>query len=128
MKALCKAYPDYARTDKKWVILEDNDPAGYKSGKGLKAKREVGMASDDLPRRSPDLNVLDYSLWHAINIKMRVQEKTFGTRKVEAAEDYLARLRHTALTLPAKEVQKAVMSMHRRARQVVRARGDLFLE
>ena len=33
------------------------------------------MCSEDSPRRSPDLNVLDYSLWHAINERMREEEK-----------------------------------------------------
>ena len=32
---------------------------------------------DSLLKRSPDLNVLDYCLWNAINRRMRTQEKGF---------------------------------------------------
>ena len=42
---------------------------------GIAAKAEALMRSEDLPRRSPDLNVLGYSLWHAINERMREEEK-----------------------------------------------------
>jgi hypothetical protein len=62
-KALTKAYPDFAtKPFAKWQVLEDNDPAGYKSSKGIVAKQASGIVTLDLPRRSPDLNVLDYCL------------------------------------------------------------------
>ena len=60
--ALKRAFPKR----RNHVILEDNDPSGYKSGKGLQAKSEAGISTLDLPKRSPDLNVLDYSLWSLV--------------------------------------------------------------
>ena len=72
VQALCKAFPAQAAMPyAKWVVMEDNDPAGFKSGKAKQAKVEVGIVTDDLPRRSPDFNVLDYSLWRIINVQMR---------------------------------------------------------
>ena len=53
-----------------WRVLEDNDPAGYKSSKGMAAKAAAGIETLDLPKRSPDLNPLDFSFWAAANQKM----------------------------------------------------------
>ena len=74
------------------------------------------------------MNVLDYSLWHAINERMREQERSFDEKKKETRESYLARLRRTALGLPSSVVKKAVMDMHRRVRLAVAAMGGVFLE
>ena len=127
VKAMAKAYPEHAAKRKaKWVVLEDNDPAGYKSGLAKKAKAEVGIKTDDLPFRSPDLNVLDYSLWHTINIEMRKQEAKFRKNYKEPAEDFKDRLRRTALGLPAAKVKRAVKDMKRRVAAVVAAEGGLF--
>ena len=38
---------------------------------GMAAKADACRRSEELPRRSPVLNVLVYSLWHAINERMR---------------------------------------------------------
>lgn len=70
-KALAKAYPKATSH----VVLEDNDPTGchtvqpfrldlrYKSNAAMKAKKDSKIKTMSLPKRSPDLNVLDYSLW-----------------------------------------------------------------
>ena len=62
-KALHKAYP----SKRSFRVLEDNDPSGFKSSKGVKAKEEVKIAAFDIPKRSPDLNVCDYALWKEVN-------------------------------------------------------------
>ena len=84
------------------------------------------MRSEDLPRRSPDLNVLDYSLWHAINERMREEENQFPTNRQETKEQHSERLRATSLGLPRAGVEGAVRNMH--DRKVVAANGGLFLE
>lgn len=128
-KALKKAYPAVAEQGRaKWLVMEDNDPAGYKSRAALAAKGESKIATLDLPRRSPDLNVLDYSLWHAVNTKMREQEEAFDQNKKETVDQYMKRLRHTALTLPASVVTRAVQDMKRRVALVAKARGGLIDE
>ena len=35
-----------------WKVLEDNDPTGYKSSKGMAAKAAAGIETLDLPKRS----------------------------------------------------------------------------
>ena len=128
-RALKRAYPEVERTrGGTYTVLEDNDPAGYKSRAGCVAKKGARIKTDDLPRRSPDLNVLDYSLWHEINVRMRKQEAAFPANEKETKDAYLLRLRKTAMGLPTKVVESAVASMHNRVRKVVAARGGLFKE
>ena len=129
LRAMTKAFPEQAaRKNVKWTVLEDNDPAGYKSSAGKDAKKQAKIVSMDLPPRSPDLNVLDYSLWAAINTTMRKQERGFHKKKKETKETYMARLRKTALKLSAAVVAKAVKDMYRRVRLVSDARGGLIVE
>ena len=89
---------------------------------------EEMIRSDSLPRRSPDLNVLDYSLWHTSNLRMRRQEKSFTANFTESEEDFKARLKRTAMRLPAATVSQAIGDMHRRVRMVLEEKGDLFNE
>lgn len=127
LKAMRRAFPEHAAKPRaRWVVLEDNDPSGYKSRKALTAKADSGIITDDLPRRSPDLNVLDYALWHEINVRMRKQEAAFGHRKKESKKAYLKRLRKTALSLPSATVKEAVRGMRRRVEDLVKAKGGLI--
>ena len=103
-------------------------PSGYKSSKGSVAKLEAPIRADSLPRRSPDLNVLDYSLWHTINLRMRRQEKSFTANFTESAEELKARLKRAAMRLPAATVSKAMGDMHGRVRMVLKEKGALFNE
>ncbi len=129
VKAMRKAFPGNAvKRNPKWVVLEDNDPTGYKSHKAIDAKSSVGISTLDLPRRSPDLNVLDYCLWHEINVRMRKQEKKMSKAKKEPRVQYLERLRRTALMLPTQLVQRGVKDMRRRVGLIVQAKGSLFNE
>ena len=112
----------------KFKVLEDNDPSGYKSSKGKLAKKEAGLISVDLPPRSPDLNPLDYSVWHAINVAMRRQETKMRKTTYESKAAYLNRLRQTALSLPRSTMQNAIKDMYKRVRSVSQNRGGLFIE
>ena len=124
LKAMKKAFPEHAAKKRAfWKVLEANDPTGYKSGLAKEAKAEVRIITNDLPKRSPDLNVLDYSLWTEINTRMRALEKMFPKSKKESFDAFKARLRRTALGLPASVVRKAVSGMYKRVRMAVVARG-----
>ena len=102
-----------------YKLIEDNDPTGYKSSKGKGAKKELGIKAVPMPRYSPDLNPLDFSLWSLIERKM-----IEGTpKKVESVDQYKARLRRTAFGLPKSVVTRAVSSMPKRMRAVVAAKG-----
>ena len=124
-KALKKAYPNRKGP---YIIIEDNDPTGYKSRAGQEAKRSANIVVDSLPKRSPDLNVLDYCLWNAINRRMRTQERAFPKKFRETKHQFLQRLKRTALNLPTSLVKAAVGSMRRRCRAISELNGDLFTE
>ena len=79
-------------------------------------------------KRSPDLNVLDYCLWNAINRRMRTQERAFPKKFRETKHQFLQRLKRTALNLPTSLVKAAVGSMRRRCRAISELDGDLFTE
>jgi hypothetical protein len=124
LKALKKAQP----TRRKYTVLEDNDPTGFKSKKGKEAKSESGINVFAIPKRSPDLNVCDYALWQEVSRCMREQEKTWKDKKRETRDEYLQRLRRTAMTLPKHFVDKAIGDMKRRCQRLYAAKGHLFEE
>ena len=51
-------------------MLEDNDPSGYKFVKGLAGKTEMGITPLAFPKRSPELNLLEFSFWPPANKKI----------------------------------------------------------
>eukprot|EP00435_Cladocopium_sp_Y103_P051656 s1435_g16.t1 len=111
-----------------WRVLEDNDPTGYKSAKGLAAKKEAGIISLDLPKRSPDLNPLDFSFWSAVNKKMRATERNWPKTKRETRKAYLARLRRAAFSLSGDYITNIVGALAGRVQQLQAAKGNYFPE
>ena len=75
-----------------------------------RAKAEVGIVTMDLPRYTPELMPLDFSLWAAIQAKMD-EDCFIGP---ESPESFKERLRSTALSLPRDVVLKALLDMKRR--------------
>ena len=108
--ALAKACP----RKRKWRVLEDNDPAGFKCRKGIAAKSASGIESFNIPPRSPSLNVCDYALWSEVSRRLRATEATWPARKKESRKAYAARLRRTALRLPASFVNASISNMRSR--------------
>ena len=111
-----------------WRFLEDNDPTGFKSNEGKAAKREAKIRTFGIPKRSPDLNVLDYAIWKQVTRKMCAQEKKFPKSKRETRAEYIARLRKVAKRLPADSISKAVGNMAMRCRRLYDAQGGHFEE
>ena len=101
-----------------WLIMEDNDPAGFKSSMGRNAKATHGMSTLDQPPYSPDLNPLDFSIWSAIQSKALA-----GRPKKEGVAAYKARLRKIALGMPRAVVKKAVENIKSRAESIFAANG-----
>ena len=110
------------------MILEDNDPSGYKSKRAIAAKAANKIDVLELPRRSPDLNPLDYGFWADLNKRLRRQEQRFPKNKVERKEEHLQRLRRTAMNFSPDTLSKLVQSMQRRCRALLAARGRDFEE
>ena len=125
LRALRRNYPQRRGA---WRVLEDNDPSGFKSSKGKAAKQRAGVASFDIPRKSPDLNICDYALWTEISKRMRRQEKSWPDGKKEKRDEYLARLRKTALGLPSSFVTRSIGDMARRCQRLRQAKGGHFEE
>lgn len=124
-RCLAKEYPDVRGP---WRVLEDNDPAGYKSAKGVAAKKEAGITSLDLPKRSPDMNPLDFSFWAAVNKKMRAMERKWPQTKRETRKAYLARLRRAAFSLSGDYIRNIVEALAGRVKQLKDAKGNYFPE
>ena len=114
-----KVLAKHRATKRIWRIVEENDPAGFKSSKARAAKKEVGMKEVSLPPYSPDLNPLDFTLWRTVENRAReaVGKKTVTVKR------YKATLRQTALRLSAKIVGKAVAEMRNRVGLVFDAKG-----
>ena len=104
---------------RKYLLFEDNDPVGYKSNLGKKAKAELNIEAVPMPAYSPDLNPLDYTLWEEILGCM--QKNT--SKNIESVVAYKKRLRLTALRLPFAVVTKAVRGMPKRMASIVVAKG-----
>lgn len=121
---LHKAYPSKRR----FCILEDNDPAGFKSKRGMAAKRAANLSVLEIPRRSPDLNVMDYAIWSEVNRRMRRQEQKWPASKRETRAKFAARLRRTALNLPAAFIRASMGDMKRRCELVLASKGGFFQE
>lgn len=102
-KALRKEYP----TASSFTVVEDGDTKGYKSNLGLEAKKKEKIKTMTLPPRSPGMMPLDYCLWD--EIEDRVLEKEVPDD--ETKQQYMQRLRMTALRLPQDLVKNTVMRM-----------------
>ena len=116
---LQETYPNRTRFN----VLEDNDPAGFKSKIGMKAKVDAKIDTFEIPKRSPQLNLCDYWLWKQINCKMRETERSWPTTRKENRDAYLRRLRRTAMGMTEEEVNTAVGSMKRRSEDLFKAKG-----
>ena len=124
LAALRKTFPKRAAKSRAlWSIQEDNDPSGYKSGAGVRAKKAMRMRALAMPKRSPDLNVLDYRIWADITRRMRLQESRWPKAKKETRAEYKARLRRTALRTSTAFVKSAVRDMARRCKLLVKVKG-----
>lgn len=123
-KSLIKAWGN----KRHFNVLEDNDPTGFKSGKGIRAKAEARIKPFAIPRRSPDLSVCDYAIWKEVNTRMRKQELSWRKSKRESKMDYMARLHRTALRLPRSFMNKSIGDMKRRCERLYEAGGGLFEE
>ena len=117
---IAKVLRRHAPAQAKPVILEDNDPTGYKSNKAKLAKQELGFKVLSLPRYSPDLNPLDFFLWD--DIEQRMQNSAPKNRK-ETVEEFKMRLRKTAMGTSQKLLGKAIASIKDRVSAIFEAHG-----
>ena len=122
--ALRRAYP----SKKRFLLLEDNDPSGYKSKKAVKTKADYSIDVLSFPKRSPDLNPLDYGFWDCVNRRLRKQEAAFPPAKRETKALFVTRLTRTIQRVPEAVLTPLVKSMGRRCKALQRAKGNDFEE
>ena len=122
--ALKNSYPG----KRSWQMLEDNDPSGYQTAKGRAAKAAAKITSFEIPKRNPDLNVMDYHFWSEIETRLRKQERRWPDGRKETREQFKARLRRVAKGFTATHVNKAMGDMKWRVSQLYKAKGGLFEE
>jgi hypothetical protein len=100
-------------------VVEDGDPKGFQSNKGIKSKKQANIVSWKLPPRTPEWMPLDFCLWHEIEERL-YKQKVKGR---ESLASFKARLRRTALSLPKALVAKCLASMKKRIRMTVKEKG-----
>ena len=92
------------------------------------AKVACKMTRVTIPKRSPDLNVLDYTIWSTVETLLRKQERNMKDCKTETRPDFIKRLDRTALNLSKETIDNAIGSLRRRCQLLLKARGCLFAE
>ena len=122
--ALRRAHPG----KKRFLLLEDNDPSGYKSKMAVQAKADNAIDVLSFPKRSPDLNPLDYGFWDCVNRRLRKQEAAFPSAKRETRAKFVARLKRTIQRVPEAVLTPLVKSMGRRCKALKLAKGHDFEE
>ena len=108
--------------------LEDNDPSGYQSKRALATKASKNIRQFKIPKRSPDLTVIDYFVWSEVERRMRTMERAWPNTRHETRQQYIRRLRAAVRSIPANVIDKAIGDLARRAELLYRARGGLFDE
>lgn len=121
--ALKKKFPR-----RKLCILEDNDPTGNTSRPAIAAKRDCKLTVFALPKRSPDLNVMDYAVWSEMERRLRAQERPWPQSRRETREQFKKRVARTARNLPANFIKTSIMNLKVRCQRLFDAKGGLFEE
>ena len=111
---LAPALKKYRGAKRRYLVLEDNDPTGFKSNIAVAAKQDAGIETLQFPRRSPDLNPCDFSLWEEIENRLAAQ----AAPRQETAQGFKARLRKTAMSIPEPVVRKMVQAIKGRAQSI----------
>ena len=122
--ALRKASP----SKRNFLIVEDNDPTGHKSGAGEATKREAHLSCLPFPKHSPELMPLDYGFWSAVNKRLRKQETAFDEEYKETRHHFVARLKRTILSTSPASLEKLIGAMQVRCERLKKAKGWHFEE
>ena len=104
---------------RRYILLEDNDPTGFKASIAMAAKAAMKIQPIAFPTYSPDLNPLDYALWQEVENRMGRQQAPAG----ETIGGFKARLSRTAKSIPTRVVTKMLASMRGRTQSVYACGG-----
>ena len=81
-----------------------------------------------IPKRSPKLNVMDFSIWSEVERRMRVQERKWPASRTETRAQFAARHARTARSLPSAYINRSIADLARRCELLYKAKGGLFEE
>ncbi|CAK0879106.1 unnamed protein product [Prorocentrum cordatum] len=112
----------------RFLVLEDNDPSGYKSKSAVQTKVAHSIEVLPFPKRSPDISPLDCGFWDCANRRLRKQEAAYSSAKKETRADFVARLKRAIQRVPEAILTPLVKSMGRRCKALQRAKGEDFEE
>ena len=122
---LGKALQRFWGKRRSYRVVEDGDPKGFQSKKGIAAKNEANVESWKLPPRTPEWMPLDFCLWAEIEKRMLENDDIVGT---ETKEEYFARLRRVALTLPRDLVRRCLLRVKGRIEGTAANKGRHIAE
>ena len=88
----------------------------------------LGVNVLEIPKRSPDLNPLDYAFWSEVNKRLRTQEAKFADNYTETRCSFARRLRRTILRIGPGTLRPMVSNMKRRCMLLREASGWYFEE
>ena len=91
-------------------------------------QRKLNIDVFEIPKRSPDLNPLDFAFCSAVNVRLRAQEAKFSEEYRETRKAFVARLKRTVMRVPASVLGPMARSMKRRCAAVKKANGGNFEE
>ena len=104
---------------RKYRVVEDGDPKGFQSTRGIAEKARQKIESWKLPVRSPEWMPLDFCLWHEIEERFYAKAPSHD----ETKKQFLKRLRSIAMRLPRQLVRKCLLSMRKRIHMTIEAKG-----
>ena len=111
------------RAKRRYCMLEASDTAGNRSSAGKRAKVAAKIEVPRLPKRSPDLNVLDFSVWAEVERWMRRQERRWPVSKRETRAEFIRRLGRVGRGLLKKFIDDSISDMPRRCERLFAAKG-----
>ena len=118
-KVLAPALRRSRGAKRSYMLLEDNDPTGFKATAAVNAKALLKISPIEFPAYSPDMNPCDYALWDEVERRMAVQVTPDG----ETVDGFKARLRLTAMRIPKATLWKMVAGMKRRTQDIYDQKG-----
>jgi hypothetical protein len=118
-KALGAALRKFHGRRASYRVVEDGDPKGFQSNKGIQAKKEQKIRSWKLSPRSPGLMLLDYSLWNEIEHRVLAKKGPAN----ESMQAYKKRLNLTAKKLPRGQVKKTLLKMKDNIAAILKSKG-----
>lgn len=113
---------------RRYCVLEDNDPTGNTAKVAKAAKSDCKIDIFAIPKRSPELNVMDFAVWNEVEKRLRAQERKWLPTRRETREEFIVRVALTAQRLSPAFINRSIMNLKVRCQRLFRAKGGLFEE